>query len=85
MTVPKFNLFNCVGLKYDAVLNERFPMQYSPKGLFNENTLLSVRYELNLYVMLIHFIFKGVEGAAGTTCCEGRAGRRSMGIIVHKM
>jgi hypothetical protein len=60
-------------------------MQYSPTGLFNDNTLLSVRYELNVYIMLIHFILKGVEVAAVATCCEGRAGRRSMGIIVCKM
>jgi len=62
-------------------------MQYSPKGLFNENTLLSVRYELNAYVMLIHFISfsNRDEGAAGTTCCEGRAGQRSMRITVCKM
>jgi hypothetical protein len=36
-------------------------MQYSPTGLFNDKTLLSVRFELNVYIMLIYFILKGVE------------------------
>jgi hypothetical protein len=60
-------------------------MQYSSTGVFNDKILLSVRYELNMYIMLIQFILKGVEVAAGTTCCEGRAGRRSMRITVCKM
>ena len=62
-----------------------FPYAVFLDGFFNDKTLLSVRCELNMYIMLIRFILKAVKVGAGITCCEGRAGRRSMRITVCNM